>query len=131
MKKAKRILSVIIIGIVMSVTAIPICAKESNEWNINYYPGAYGNVSNQGSIAREYYYAGGYYGYCYSIYGTNGRRLEITSRDAGGMNVIDVTTTGRTLKWKMKSVSTECVRFDVFAIGKYRCVSTGVICLNR
>lgn len=65
------------------------------------------------------------------ISGENGRRLTIKSNSNGGMNTIDVTTTGKTRAWKMKKSSTGDVKFVVLAHYDYTCTSTGVIKLHK
>ena len=96
-------------------------------------------ISNQGDVLCLGYYSGGYIGNCKKISGENGRRLTIKSNSNGGMNTIDVTTTGKTRAWKgidfvngkMKKSSTGDVKFVVLAHYDYTCTSTGVIKLHK
>lgn len=138
MKIKKRVtkkgLLVVCLVFSMLMASISVQAKNENEWEINYTPKNYYNPNNkQASIAYEYYYGGGYYGYCNSISGTNGRRLTITALDAGGIKQgsVDVTTTGRTVAWTLNTPVTKKVRFQVLASADYSCVSKGIIKLNR
>ena len=84
-------------------------------------------ISNQGDVLCLGYYSGN----CKKISGENGRRLTIKSNSNGGMNTIDVTTTGKTRAWKMKKSSTGDVKFVVLAHYDYTCTSTGVIKLHK
>lgn len=115
--------------------------------NVSYYAGARQPHQTRGQLsyippcAKELvirenvlclgYYSGGYIGNCKKISGENGRRLTIKSNSNGGMNTIDVTTTGKTRAWKMKKSSTGDVKFVVLAHYDYSCTSTGVIKLHK
>ncbi len=138
MKIKKRVtkkgLLVVCLVFSMLMASISVQAKNRNEWEINYTPKDYYNPNNkQASIAYEYYYGRGYYGYCNSISGTNGRRLTITALNAGGMKEgsVDVTTTGRTVDWHLRTPISGEVQYQVLASASYSCVSKGIIKLNR
>ena len=112
--------------------ALSVSAASSGGWNIRYYPTAPSDVSNQSCIVSDInYYSGGYYAVCNSISGTNGRSLTITSSDAGGMNPVYITTTGRTPTWTMKDSTKGTVTFVVKATVGYSCESTGTIYINN
>ena len=107
-------------------------AADSGSWKIDYGPGAPSSVSNQIYDVRDIdYHSGGYYADCKTLSGDNGRALTITSKDAGGMDPVSVTTTGKTKTWKMKGSTTGTVTFRVTAASGFVCRSTGIIHINN
>ena len=108
-------------------------AKSIDYWDINYAPGAPGDISNEMDQLELDYYSNGYIAYCSTISGVNGRSLYISapSNQAGGMPKIDVTTTGYTKTWKMYGSSTKPITINVMATAGYQCQSTGYIRINN
>lgn len=132
MKSMKKVLitTALTITLVLGM-AVPAHAASSGSWNIRYIPSAPSSVSNQTSTILLDYYSGGYYAYCDTITGTNGRSLTITSSSAGGMSSVPITSTGKSKTWKMYSSTTGTVTFKVMAASGYSCTSTGTIHINK
>ena len=129
MKSLKKVLITLALTTVLSFAMIlTVNAASSGDWDIDYTPSP---VSNQISTVTVSYDSAGYYAYCSRITGVNGRALEITSSDAGGMSPISITTAGRTASWKMRGGSTGDVVFIVSAVTGYQCESTGTIYQNN
>ena len=132
MRKNRAMLaSVALAGCLVMSPITQVQAATSDTWSIKYIPHVPNGISNQGDVLCLGYYSGGYIGNCKKISGENGRRLTIKSNSNGGMNTIDVTTTGKTRAWKMKKSSTGDVKFVVLAHYDYSCTSTGVIKLHK
>ena len=132
MKSLKKVLITLALTTVLSFAMIlTVNAASSGDWDIDYTPYAPSPISNQISTVTVSYDSAGYYAYCSRITGVNGRALEITSSDAGGMSPISITTAGRTASWKMRGGSTGDVVFIVSAVTGYQCESTGTIYQNN
>ena len=106
MRKIRAMLaSVALAGCLVMSPITQVQAATSDTWSIKYIPHVPNGISNQGDVLCLGYYSGGYIGNCKKISGENGRRLTIKSNSNGGMNTIDVTTTGKTRAWKMKKIA--------------------------
>lgn len=102
-------------------------AAQSGDWKIDYKKGAPTSVSNQISTVVLNYYSGGYKGCCYTLTGTSGKYIVVSSTSAGGMNPITVKSVKNLSKWKMKSSTSSTVKFRITAYSTGYCKSTGNI----
>lgn len=129
MKSFKKILvsGTLVIALALGMV-VPVNADTlSDDWNIDYTPGAPSSISNQSDAVVVNYDSGGYYADCETLSGQNGRALSIESSSAGGMEPVPVTKKGSTKTWKMKGSTTGMVTFIVSATSGYTCKSTGTI----
>lgn len=106
---------------------IEVSAAKSGDWNIDYKKGAPTSVSNQISTVVLNYYSGGYKGCCYTLTGTSGKYIVVSSTSAGGMTPITVKSVQNLSKWKMKSSTSGTVTFRITAYSTGYCKSTGNI----
>lgn len=114
-------------------TASTANAASSDNWSINYIPGAPSDVSNQGADLYVSYYSGGYVANCKTISGMQGRALNITAKNAGGLEngKVSITTVGSTKVFKTNNSIKSDVHFQVTAISGASCASTGIIKISK
>ena len=126
----KSLIAGILVSVLFAGMSITANAGVEGYWDISYIPTAPSSVSNKSSVVVVDYYSGGYWAYCDSISGANGRSLSITSSSASGMPEILITTTGYADTWKMNGSTTGTVSFLVNAATGYSCDSEGKIHIN-
>lgn len=110
-------------------------AASSDKWSINYIPGAPSSVSNQLDDLYVAYCSDGFIGNCSTLSGSQGRMLNITAKNAGGLkNVgavrddkLPVTIKGPINVFKTKNSIKTDVCFQVTAYCGISCKSTGTI----
>lgn len=139
MKKITKVMTALMICVSMLGGMISTAsAASSDTWTIHYIPRVPSNISNQSDTLYVAYYSDGYIAECTSISGTNGRKLTISSEDAGGIvtnnggySDVSITTTGCSVAWEMRLPINDDVQFKVLADGRYSCDSKGIIRINN
>ena len=110
-------------------------AASSDNWKINYTPGAPSSVSNQVDDLYVAYSSDGFVADCKTLSGTQGRMLNITAKNAGGLenkgvvrdHKLPITTTGPTKRFDTNNSIKTDVYFQVTAKYGCSCKSTGII----
>lgn len=105
-------------------------AQVSDNWSINYTPGAPSGVgSTQIDVLHVAYSSAGQILKAKTLSGTNGRRLVVTSAQkmAERDNQIELTYAPYETSFKMSQASASDLTFYVTANQKYKTISTGTI----
>lgn len=128
MKKLKRTLITVTLAAALVLgISVPVSAVNSRPWSINYIPTSPSTVGNKTAYVSLPYHSDGYYAYCDYFAGENGSRILIASYAAGGMPTITMTSTGRSVSWKMYGSSPRDVTFTLTAVSGFPCNASGSI----
>lgn len=105
-------------------------------WSVNYTAGVPAQYTKQYDTVYVPYYAEGFKGTCSSITGTQGRTVNLTATNAGGIiatggSTIPITAPGNINSFKTRSSTTGNVTFRFAAVGGYSCTANGTISINN